>query len=53
MEEVVLDLVLILWLPVTISVMAVTWVLALGALGRVRSATDESPAGSRVPSTRR
>jgi hypothetical protein len=53
MEEVVLDLVLILWLPVTIAIMAVTWVLTLGALGQIQPAAEEPSANIGVPATRR
>jgi hypothetical protein len=53
MEEVVLDLVLILWLPITIAVMSVTWVLTLGALGAVQPTADEPLIHGRSPSQRR
>jgi hypothetical protein len=36
------DLLLILWLPVTIGVMAVTWVFTLGAIGAVQPVKEES-----------
>ena len=39
------DIVVILWLPAAIALMAVTWVLALGALGGTHSVAEE-----RVPS---
>jgi len=36
------DFVLILWLPVTIAIMAVTWVFTLGAVGRAQASAAPS-----------
>jgi len=36
------DFVYIMWLPVTITVMAVTWVLAIGGVGQPVSVGEEA-----------
>lgn len=41
------ELVIVLWLPVCIAAMAVTWVFTLGALGQVQTLPAETRHGTR------
>ena len=51
MEERVPDLLIILWLPITTAVMAIAWVLALGAIA-TQSPSEDAPRRSQGPRRR-
>ncbi len=43
------DIILIIWLPLAISFMAVAWVVTLGALGRQAPLATEEPVARMSP----